>query len=105
MSIWLGIGLSKDLKKWQKLAKKKDISEAEREMYLKKVAETERQIEGLLADMRETRRVVKEGVSMGKVSNKECPQCNSTNIDEIDATTYNFFQCNMCGNWFDNYKK
>jgi predicted RNA-binding Zn-ribbon protein involved in translation (DUF1610 family) len=37
---------------------------------------------------------------MGKVANKQCPMCRSTDIEQIYVTTYSFYQCNGCGERF-----
>ena len=92
--------LSDEIKKWRKLLDLPDLSEKDRAFYLSKVEDAERAYERYTDQWEENIRIKKEGVSMGKVANKQCPMCRSTDIEQIYVTTYSFYQCNACGERF-----
>lgn len=100
MGVWDFKLLSDNIKKWQRLADTPGISERDREIYLRYVQEAQDAYERYAKRWEENIRIRKEGVSLGKVANKQCPMCRSTDIEQIYVTTYSFYQCNACGERF-----
>ena len=100
MGVWDFKLLSDEIKKWQKLVDAPGISEKDRLIYLAKVEAAESAYARNAAQWEENIRIKKEGVSMGKVANKQCPMCRSTDIEQIYVTTYSFYQCSACGERF-----
>lgn len=100
MGVWDLRGAWEEIKKWQKLVDTPGITEKDRAFYLNKVEEAKQIYALRTAEFAENIRIREEGVSMGKVANKQCPMCRSTDIEQIYVTTYSFYQCNACGERF-----
>ena len=100
MGVWDLRGLHDRIKKFEKLAKTKGLSDSDREYYLSLAKKAREDYEFCAWEFEENIRIRKEGVSLGKVANKQCPMCRSTDIEQIYVTTYSFYHCNQCGERF-----
>ena len=100
MGVWDLRGLYDQIKKFEKLAKSKGISDSDREHFLRCSQKAREDYDRYAAQWEENIRIRKEGISMGNVANKQCPMCRSTDIEQIYVTTYSFYQCNACGERF-----
>ena len=100
MGVWDFRLLWEQVQKWKRLAETEGISERDRGIYLRYLADAEAAYAGHERVFDEEQRIKKEGVSMGNVANKQCPMCRSTDIEQIYVTTYSFYQCNACGERF-----